>query len=125
MSQHSAPASFDTGAMYNPSGEGSFYRDALLWAYSIGMTNPSWFVPDTPCTRASAVTFIWWDFRFRQPAPDGPCGFDDVAEGASYAEAVAWAVEHGITTGTSPTTFEPDLVCTRGQIVTFLYRAYH
>lgn len=110
---------------YGVSDDVNFYNAALFWAYDMGMLHPNLFDPNVPCTRASAVTFIWWASRFSQPAPDRAGGFADVPENASYAEAVAWAVAHEITNGTSPTTFSPDLVCTRGQIVTFLYRAYH
>ncbi|MCI9643401.1 MAG: S-layer homology domain-containing protein [Oscillibacter sp.] len=76
--------------------------------------------PSAPCTRGMAMSFLW---RYAgSPAPNAPCTFTDVAPGAGYAQAVAWAVEGGITSGTSETTFSPNEPCTRGQIATFLYR---
>ena len=86
-----------------------------------GMSETS-FAPDTTCTRGQIVTFLW---RFKNsPEPTvTDTGFTDVNETAFYARAVAWAVEKGITKGMTPTTFAPNDTCTRGQIVTFLYRA--
>lgn len=78
------------------------------------------FDPSAPCTRGAAMNFLW---RYAgSPAASAPGVFTDVAPGAEYAQAVAWAVEQGITSGTSETTFSPDEPCTRGQIATFLYR---
>ena len=75
-----------------------------------------------PCTRAMAVTFMW--NAAGSPEVETDTAFTDVAEDTDYAQAVAWAVEQGITAGTGDgTTFSPDNTCTRGQIVTFLYRA--
>lgn len=74
-----------------------------------------------PCTRAIAVVLMW--IAAGRPAPTKSAVFADVPSGANYAQAVSWAVEQGITKGTTPTTFSPDKTCTRGQIVTFLYRA--
>ena len=86
-----------------------------------GMSDTS-FGPDLTCTRGQIVTFLW---RFKgQPAPaSAETPFTDVAAKAFYAKAVAWAVENKITNGMTATTFGPDDTCTRGQIVTFLYRA--
>ena len=105
--------------------EGAFYYKAVLWAVANGITNgmdSSRFAPDATCTRGQIVTFLW---RFRgEPAPDSEdTGFTDVDGGAFYAKAVAWAVESKVTNGMSATTFAPNTTCTRGQIVTFLYRA--
>lgn len=78
------------------------------------------FDPSAPCTRGAAMNFLW---RYAgSPAASAPGVFTDVSPGADYAQAVAWAVETGITSGTSETTFSPDEPCTRGQIATFLYR---
>ncbi len=78
------------------------------------------FDPTDPCTRGAAMSFLW---RYAgSPEVSAPGTFTDVAPGAPYAQAVAWAVESGITSGTSETTFSPDEPCTRGQIATFLYR---
>lgn len=81
------------------------------------------FCPSEPCTRAMAVEFIWKTIG--SPACDtSALPFTDVKPTASYAQAVAWALENGVTSGTSATTFGPDLTCTRSQICTFLYKAF-
>ena len=74
-----------------------------------------------PCTRIMAVSFMW--IAAGEPETETEVSFTDLVEGADYLPAVAWAVENGVTNGTSATTFSPDNTCTRGQIVTFLYRA--
>ncbi len=74
-----------------------------------------------PCTRIMAVSFMW--IAAEEPETETEVSFTDLVEGADYLPAVAWAVENGVTNGTSDTTFSPDNTCTRGQIVTFLYRA--
>ena len=109
----------------NPFGEAvsetAYYYGAALWAYEMGMIDET-FAPNTACTRAQAVRFMWIDAG--SPADVDAASFTDVAEGANYAAAVNWAVDRGVTNGTGDgTTFSPDSVCTRGQIVTFLYRA--
>ena len=100
----------------------AYYAQAVLWAVEKGITNgtsETTFGPDQTCTRAHAVAFL---YRMSgSPAAAGST-FSDVAADAYYRAAVAWAVEKGITNGTSGTTFSPDDTCTRGQIVTFLYR---
>ena len=100
----------------------AYYAQAVLWAVENGITNgtsETTFGPDQTCTRAHAVAFL---YRMSgSPAAAGST-FSDVAADAYYRAAVAWAVEKGITNGTSGTTFSPDDTCTRGQIVTFLYR---
>lgn len=96
---------------------------AVQWAREKGMIDDS-FDGNTPCTRATAVSYIWQ--AFNKPAAGAPASFTDVDDNASFAGAVSWAVEKGITNGDgSDTIFSPDKVCTRGQIVTFLYRAYN
>ena len=79
------------------------------------------FCPYDSCTRAQSVTFL---FRALGTAPTTANGFTDVAANAFYTDAVAWAVENGVTNGTPDSTFSPDNGCTRAQIVTFLFRAY-
>ena len=97
----------------------------MLWAVKNGITSgtsATTFSPDTPCTRAQAVTFLWR--AAGSPAPkhaDMP--FTDVAADAYYRDAVLWAVENGITGGTGANTFSPDAPCSRGQIVAFLWRS--
>lgn len=102
----------------------AYYYDAVKWAVEKGVTNgvsETLFGPDQACTRAQIVTFLWR--AAGSPEPKSGSSFADVAADAYYAKAVAWAVENGITKGTSETTFHPDETCTRAQGVTFLYRA--
>ena len=99
---------------------GAYYYKAALWAKEQGLIGEE-FAADAPCTRAMAVTYLWK----QAGSPAAPAaGFTDVPPEADYAQAVAWAVEKGVTGGTSATTFAPEQTCTRGQIVTFLYRAF-
>ena len=101
----------------------SYYFDAVKWAQKLGITNGKTnglFGSSDPCTRGQNVTFL---YRAMGTAPTTVNGFTDVAAGDFYAEAVAWAVENGVTNGTTDSTFSPSNGCTRGQIVTFLYRA--
>ena len=98
---------------------GSYYYDAALWAYEQGMIDET-FAPNTACTRAQAVYFMW--VAAGSPAGAAASAFTDVAADASYADAVNWAVAQGVTTGRSATVFAPADTCTRGNIVTFLYR---
>ena len=103
---------------------GSYYYDAVLWAVEQGVTagtSPTTFSPDEGCTRAQVVTFLWRAAGKPDPA-SSESPFSDVKEGAYYYNAVLWAVENGITNGTSDKTFSPDETCTRAQIVTFLWR---
>ena len=104
---------------------GSFYYDAVLWAVEKGVTtgtSATTFEPDGSCTRAQAVTFLWRVAGC--PAPKSAAmSFTDVKAGSFYYDAVLWAVENGITKGTSETTFEPEGICTRAQIVTLIWRA--
>lgn len=102
---------------------GAYYTSAVLWAVEKGLTNgttPTTFSPDDGCTRGQVVTFL---HRLHgAPAAAGSNPFRDVPRGEYYYDAVLWAVGKGITNGTSATTFSPEATCTRGQIVTFLYR---
>ena len=102
---------------------GSYYEDAVVWAVDKGITtgtSAAAFDPNGSCTRAQIVTFLWR--AAGSPEPKTMKGFDDVASNAYYAKAVAWAVENGITTGTSASKFSPNDPCTRTQAVTFLFR---
>ena len=105
--------------------KGSYYEEAVNWAVAQGITagtTATTFSPNNPCTRAQAVTFLWR--AAGSPAPQSHAmPFTDVAEGSYYHDAVLWAVENGITKGTSDTAFSPNATCTRGQIVTFLWRS--
>ena len=105
--------------------EDSYYEEAVDWAVENGITNgvsSDRFDPDGLCTRAQIVTFLWRAAGSPVPKSTGH-NFTDVKAGSYYEQAVLWAVENGITVGTSSTTFSPDATCTRAQAVTFLYRA--
>lgn len=102
-----------------------YYYEAVKWASENGVTGgigENLFGANLPCTRAQIVTFLWR--AAGSPEPKGMSGFVDVSADAYYAKAVAWAVEQGIVSGISATTFNPDAVCTRAQSVAFLYRAF-
>lgn len=98
-----------------------FYK-AALWAAEKGMVSGSAFSGSTPCTRASTMEYLWKAAGSPSASYDGR--FTDVSANAGYTQAIAWAVSNGVTSGTSKTTFSPDNTCTRGQIVSFLYRAF-
>ncbi|WP_418973853.1 S-layer homology domain-containing protein, partial [Agathobaculum butyriciproducens] len=104
---------------------GSYYEDAVDWAVENGITkgtDDTHFSPDGICTRAQAVTFLWR--AAGSPKPETRAmPFTDVPVGSYYYDAVLWAVENGITKGTSDTTFSPNMTCTRAQIVAFLWRS--
>ena len=103
---------------------GAYFYEAVKWAVKNGITTGvgnDLFAPEQPCTRAQIVTFLWR--AAGSPEPKTASSFTDVPASAYYAKAVAWAVENGITNGMTETTFAPDATCTRGQSVTFLYRA--
>ena len=103
----------------------AYFYEAVKWAVKNGITTGvgnDLFAPEQPCTRAQIVTFLWR--AAGSPEPKGTAaGMTDVVSGSYYEKAVAWAIENGITTGTTATTFSPDATCTRGQSVTFLHRA--
>ena len=104
---------------------GSYYEDAVDWAVENGITkgtDDTHFSPDGICTRAQAVTFLWRAAGSPEPETR-TMPFTDVPAGSYYYDAVLWAVENGITEGTSDTTFSPNATCSRAQIVTFLWRS--
>lgn len=94
----------------------TYYAKATAWAAENGMAEGGTFEPESPCTRLMAVEFMWKQAGSPSAAQ---AGFADVS-----SDAVNWALEQGVTSGTSDTAFSPDDTCTRGQIVTFLYRAF-
>ena len=97
------------------------FLKAMSWAREAGILDSAGLLdPSAPCTRGMAMRFLW-RYAGSPPASD-PGVFTDVSPDAGYVQAVAWAVENGITSGTSESTFSPGEPCTRGQIVTFLYR---
>ena len=119
-----SPAPKGTAAVPADVVPGSYCYDAVAWALENGVTNglaDGTFGVNSTCTRGQSVTFL---YRAMGTAPTTVNGFTDVAAGDFYAEAVAWAVENGVTSGTSASAFSPNAGCTRVQIVTFLYRAY-
>ena len=94
----------------------AYYAKATAWAAENGMAEGSTFDPEAPCTRLMSVEFMWKQAGSPSAAQ---ANFSDVS-----SDAINWALEQGVTSGTSDTTFSPDDTCTRGQIVTFLYRAF-
>lgn len=101
----------------------AYYYNAVKWAADKGITSGignGLFSPDSPCTRAQIVTFLWR--AAGSPEPKAISSFSDVPAGSYYAKAVAWAIENGITTGIGGGKFSPDATCTRAQSVTFLFR---
>ena len=120
-------ATFKKIAAVNPFSDvktGDYFYDAVLWAVENNITSgtsDTTFSPNAPCTRGQIVTFLWR--AAGSPEPKNAASFEDIDADAYYAKAVAWAVENGITVGTSETTFSPDAVCSRAQAVTFLSRA--
>lgn len=100
--------------------EGDYYYEAALWAYDCGMTIGNIFSPNAPCSRSLAVSYLWK----RAGSPDflPAFHFTDVSASSNYAQAVSWAIDMDITNGTSVSTFSPDDICTRAQIMTFIYR---
>ena len=93
-----------------------YYAKAVAWAKENEMADGDTFAPNDPCTRLMAVEFMW---KYVGSPDAAAADFEDVSSGA-----VNWAVEQGVTNGTSATTFAPDTTCTRAQIVTFLYRGF-
>ena len=105
--------------------KGSFYEKAVLWAVEKGITtgvDATHFDPDAPCTRAAVVTFLW---RAQgKPAVSGQIPFTDVPAGKWYAQPILWALRNGVTQGMTATEFGTETSCSRGHVVTFLYRVY-
>ncbi len=117
-----SPAPKGAAKGFTDTSAGSFYYNAVLWAVEQGITTgttETTFSPNATCTRAQTVTFL---YRFAGSPAAGSASFSDVSAGSYYANAVAWAVAQGVTNGTTAATFSPNNNCTRGQIVTFLYR---
>ena len=118
------PAPTSTENPFVDVNEGDFFYNAVLWAVENGITNgmdDTHFGPTADCNRAQVVTFLWR--AMNKPAPtvtEHP--FTDVVEDGFYYNAMLWAVENGITNGMTDTTFEPDTICNRAQVVTFLWR---
>ncbi len=119
-------ASADTEVSFADIEEGSYYYDAVVWAGENGITagiDATHFAPDSACTRGQVATFLW-RAENKPAAENSNNPFTDLEVGEYYYDAVLWAVENGITNGMTDTTFAPNSTCTRGHIVTFLYRTY-
>lgn len=103
----------------NPS---DYFYDATRWARELKMESGASFSPNHNCSRAAAIRYMW--IAAGSPKLSAQLPFTDIPQDANYRDAVAWALEKGITSGTTATTFSPNDYCTRAQIVTFLYRAF-
>ena len=101
--------------------QSDYFYNAALWAKENGLISGTKLNSSEPCTRSMVVSYLW---KLAGQPDAANSSFTDVPSNADYAQAVSWAVKKGITNGTSETTFSPDTVCTRAQIVTFLYRAF-
>ncbi len=114
----------DLASLFVDVAKGSYCYNAVQWAVTNGVTagtDSTHFAPNAGCTRAQVVTFLWR--AAGEPKSNANVSFVDVKEGSYYYEAVKWAVENKITAGTDATHFAPNATCTRGQVVSFLYRA--
>ena len=122
---HTIEVSFTRANEFTDVPSDSYFYEVVMWAVENGVTtgiSASRFDPDAICTRAQAVTFLWR--AAGSPKPETrTMPFTDVPVGSYYYDAVLWAVENGITKGTSNTTFSPNDTCTRAQIVSFLWRS--
>ena len=124
---HRMVASPEPAAITNPFTDvktGVYYYKPVMWAVGsniTGGTSATTFSPDATCTRGQVVTFLWRCAGQPEPKSD-KCDFTDISSDSYYYKAVLWAVEEGITGGTSKTTFSPNNPCTRAQVVTFMYR---
>ena len=119
-----SPEPKSTATSFTDVKSGAYYEKAVAWAVENNVTtgtSSTTFSPDASVTRAQAVTFQWR--AAGAPKAEGTNAFADVSASAFYAPAVQWAVNAGVTTGTSDTTFSPNSNCLRAQIVSFLYRA--
>jgi hypothetical protein len=99
-----------------------YFYEAFCWALKAGLITDPGIDPHAPCSRSDVVTYLW---KLAGSPESGGTAFADVSADAGYAQAVSWAVSEGITQGVTATQFQPSAACNRGQIVTFLYRAYH
>jgi len=121
------PAPLSSASPFSDVREEHYYYSAVLWALEQGITtgvSADAFEPNSPCSRAQVVTFLWR--AAEKPAPLSSMNpFSDIAEKDYFFDAVLWALEQGITTGISADAFEPGSSCSRGQTITFLYRSFN
>lgn len=106
---------------YSDLSRDAYYYDAAIWAYEQGLRGGRTFGGNNPCKRMTTVMYLW-NLAGQPTAPEH--SFSDVPDVSALRAAISWAVQHGITTGTGNNTFSPEKECTRGEIVTFLYRTY-
>lgn len=106
---------------YSDLSRDAYYYDAAIWAYEQGLRGGRTFGGNNPCKRMTTVMYLW-NLAGQPAAPEH--SFSDVPDVSALRAAISWAVHHGITTGTGNNTFSPEKECTRGEIVTFLYRTY-
>ena len=120
------PAHHKTGSPFSDVKKQKYYYNAVMWAVEKGITggvgDGTKFGVGRPCTREQVVTFLWKAAGAPEPASTD-CPFTDVKPGKYYYNAILWAVEHGITSGLTPTSFGVGKACTRAQVVSFLYKA--
>lgn len=110
--------------MFNPFldvSDTDYFCKPAIWAFENSMVEGEYFQPHVPCSRSMAVTYLWKQAGW--PIGSATTNFTDVPTSADYVQAVSWALDMGITSGTSASTFSPDSTCTRSQIITFLYRS--
>lgn len=115
---------FASSSLFSDISSSAYYYNAVQWAIEQGITNGTsntTFGPSLTCTRGQVVTFLWRAAGSPKPSSNNTA-FADVVMGSYYYDAVSWAIEKGITNGTSETTFSPNRGCTRGQVVTFIHR---
>lgn len=116
-----SPAPQNAKGPFSDVADGAYYQQAVAWAAERGIVSGSTFNPDAEVTRGQLATFLYREAG--SPGVTKAAAFTDVPADAYYSKAAAWVAEKGIASGTGENTFSPDAVCTRGQIVTFLYRA--
>lgn len=116
-----SPWSFRDTNPFTDVDKDDYYQNAAIWAHKQGLVTGSILDGDRPGTRAEVVSYLW---KLAGAPETQPYSFSDVPADADCAQAVAWAVQEGITSGTGEGKFSPDATCTRAQIVTFLYRVF-
>ena len=119
-----SPAHSSSEDVFQDVSSNAYYHDAVLWAAENNITSGTGadqFSPDAVCTRSQVAVFLWHFAGNPKPVASSSL-FSDVKDSSYYCEAVCWAIEQGISAGTSVSTFSPNVTCTRGQIVTFLWR---
>lgn len=113
----------EVSGTYDGIDDNAYYANALKWSYEYGLINNKEFDPNAPCTRMDAISYM---YLLDYPIDDYSSYAENMTDiSASEKQIVGWAIDSAITNGTSETTFSPNNICTRAQIITFLYRAYY